>query len=120
VESVYPTLVFTTEERQAYIENLRQELHEFIGAAAQGIKASEVLQESLNLGNGIVAHAEKTKADLIIVGNKGRTNLRYVLLGSTAERLLTRLPCSLLVVKPHVEHCPALVVPGNDPAQEKP
>ena len=38
------------------------------------------------------------------MGGKGRTNLRYVLLGSTAERLLTRLPCSLLIVKLPVEN----------------
>jgi nucleotide-binding universal stress UspA family protein len=57
----------------------------------------------MNYGNGIAAHAEEVKADLIIVGHKGRTNLRYVLLGSTAERLLTQLPCSMLVVKPSTE-----------------
>jgi nucleotide-binding universal stress UspA family protein len=33
------------------------------------------------------------------MGNKGRTNLRYLLLGSTAERLLTELPCSVLCVR---------------------
>ena len=84
------------------MQGLRRELHEFVTEAAQGIKASEVLRESLNYGNGIAAHAEEVKADLIIVGGKGRTNLRYMLMGSTAERLLTRLPCSLLVVRPPV------------------
>lgn len=49
---------------------------------------------------GIVAHARQTAADLIVIGRKGSTNLRYVLLGSTAEQLLTILPTALLVVKP--------------------
>lgn len=97
-----PTVVFTPAERQTLIEGLRHELHDFVKDAAEGIQAGEVLVESLNYGNGIVAHAEEAKADLIIVGGKGRTNLRYVLMGSTAERLLTRLPCSVLVVKPDV------------------
>jgi universal stress protein E len=99
----HPTVVFTPAERKTLIEGLRRELHEFVSETAQGIQSNEVLQESLNYSNGIVAHAEEVKADLIIVGSKGRTNLRYVLMGSTAERLLTRLPCSVLVVRPPVE-----------------
>ena len=98
----HPTVVFIPAERQSFIEGLRRELHEFVRETAQGIQSTEVLRESINYGNGIVEHAEEAKADLIIVGSKGRTNLRYVLMGSTAERLLTRLPCSVLVVKPPV------------------
>ncbi|MCF7786852.1 MAG: universal stress protein [Prosthecobacter sp.] len=104
VESVYPSLVFTENEREAHIKNLRQGLHDFIGAAAEGITAGEVLHEAMNYGNGIAAHAQECKADLIIMGGKGRTNLRYMLMGSTAERLLTRLPCSILIVKPTLEN----------------
>ncbi len=99
-----PALVYTPEEREACIQRLRGELHEFVGKAVQGIESAEVLHEAPNHGNGIVAHAQEALADLIIVGGKGRTNLHYVLLGSTAERLLTRLPCSLLVVKLPVEN----------------
>jgi len=103
VESVYPSLVFTENERQAHMKNLRQGLHDFIGPAAEGIHATEVLHESMNYAAGITAHAQECKADLIIMGGKGRTNLRYMLMGSTAERLLTRLPCSILIVKPALE-----------------
>jgi len=99
-----PALVYTPEEREACIQRLRGDLHEFVGTAAHGIESAEVLHEAPSHGNGIVAHAQAALADLIIVGGKGRTNLHYVLLGSTAERLLTRLPCSLLVVKLPVEN----------------
>jgi nucleotide-binding universal stress UspA family protein len=34
------------------------------------------------------------------MGAKGQTNLKYVLLGSTVERLLKEIPCSVLVVRP--------------------
>ena len=34
------------------------------------------------------------------LGTKGRSNLGYVLLGSTVERLLREIPCSALVVRP--------------------
>jgi nucleotide-binding universal stress UspA family protein len=88
------------EERQ---QVLRDTLTQFVSETAPDIKSNEVLVNALNYGNGITAYALEAKADLIVVGNKGRTNLRYVLLGSTAERLLTKLPCSLLVVKPTLE-----------------
>ena len=99
-----PTIMYTPEDRETFIRGLRKELHEFVNEAAQGIQSAEVLHEAFSHGNGIVAHAQEVHADLIIIGGKGRTNLRYVLLGSTAERLLTRLPCSLLVVKLPVEN----------------
>jgi len=95
-----PVMAATPEQRAAYTDNLQRELHDFVHKAAQGIESQEILHEAANYGDGIVEHGEKAGADLIIVGAKGRTNLSYVLLGSTAERLLTRLPCSLLVVKP--------------------
>ena len=39
-------------------------------------------------------------APLVVIGTKGKSNLKYVLLGSTAERLLRDLPASVLAVKP--------------------
>ena len=74
-------------------------LTEFVKEEAQGIDFSEVLMNKPNYANGIVLHAMYSNADLIVIGAKGRTNLGYVLLGSTAERLLRDLPCSLLIVK---------------------
>ncbi len=82
---------------------IQTQLHDFVKAAAQGVNTHEVLHEDSNLGRGIADHAQQVAADLIILGALGRTNLRYLLLGSTAERVLTRLPCSVLVVKPQGE-----------------
>ena len=47
-----------------------------------------------------IAHeARETDADLIVVGTHGRTGLARMLLGSTAEALLRKAPCQVLVVK---------------------
>lgn len=43
--------------------------------------------------------AEDTRADLIVLGTHGRTGLRHILLGSTAERVLTMAPCPVLTVR---------------------
>ena len=85
------------------IKGLGAELHTFVEKEGQGIEASEVLQEDSSVGRGVVNHARDADADLIVIGALGRTNLRYLFLGSTAERVLTHLPCSVLVVKPAAE-----------------
>jgi universal stress protein E len=51
-------------------------------------------------GHGIAEYCRNVGADLVILGAKGQTNLKYVLLGSTVERLMKEIPCSALVVRP--------------------
>jgi len=43
--------------------------------------------------------AQEVHADLIVLGTHGRTGLRHVLLGSTAERVLTMAPCPVLAIR---------------------
>ncbi len=46
--------------------------------------------------------AQKSEADLIVVGTHGRSGLARLLLGSTTESLLRKAPCRVLVAKhPH-------------------
>lgn len=37
-------------------------------------------------GHGIAEYCRSVDADLVVLGNRGRTTLKYILLGSTAER----------------------------------
>lgn len=43
---------------------------------------------------------EDEKVDLVVMGAVSRRGLDRVFLGSTAERVLDRLPCDLLIIKP--------------------
>jgi nucleotide-binding universal stress UspA family protein len=43
--------------------------------------------------------AEETKADLIVVGNKGMTGARRFLLGSVPNNISHHAPCSVIVVR---------------------
>ena len=43
--------------------------------------------------------AEKRAADLVVLGAVSRSALQRIFVGSTAERVLDRLPCDLLIVK---------------------
>jgi nucleotide-binding universal stress UspA family protein len=46
----------------------------------------------------IVARAEESDADLIVVGTHGRTGLRHALVGSVAERVVRHAGCRVLTV----------------------
>lgn len=43
--------------------------------------------------------AEQTKADLIVVGNKGMTGARRYLLGSVPNNVSHHAPCSVIIVR---------------------
>ena len=40
-------------------------------------------------------------ANLIVMGTRGLTGLKHVLIGSTAEKVVRKAPCPVLVLKPH-------------------
>jgi nucleotide-binding universal stress UspA family protein len=48
---------------------------------------------------GILTVAEDTKADLIVVGNKGMTGARRFLLGSVPNNVSHHAPCSVIIVR---------------------
>ncbi len=50
-------------------------------------------------GEALAEAAEKSEADMIIVGSHGRTGFRRVLLGSVAERVVRLATCPVLVVR---------------------
>ena len=47
----------------------------------------------------ILEYAEENKMDLIVMGTKGRTGFKKLLLGSTASSVLTYSHCTVMVVK---------------------
>jgi nucleotide-binding universal stress UspA family protein len=86
-----------------YIEPVRQEARRRLEkardeVAGQGIAVKAHLTES-PAASGIVRVAEEVGADLIVMGTRGNTGLKHLLLGSVAERTLRTAPCSVLTVK---------------------
>jgi nucleotide-binding universal stress UspA family protein len=47
----------------------------------------------------IVAEAEQLSVDLIVMGTRGHTGVKHVLLGSVAERVVRTATCPVLTVK---------------------
>lgn len=68
-----------------------------------GIELSRALREG-KVEDRIVEVADEVVPDLVVIGSAGRTGLRRLLGGkNTAEKLLRKMPCSLLAVPP-VKH----------------
>jgi nucleotide-binding universal stress UspA family protein len=54
----------------------------------------------MNIRETILEHVQETQADLVVVGTRGKTGLREMLIGTTAEKIVANAPCSILAVKP--------------------
>lgn len=64
------------------------------------LKATYHGQQSPNHAEGIIAFAQTHGCDLVVLGTRGKWNLRDHIFGSTAERVARDCPCSVLAVKP--------------------
>lgn len=93
-------------ESEAFEEAIQASFkeHERIAAAAAAeLSAAGLLAESL-VPNGdpaqeLVRAAEQFKADLIVMGTRGKTGFERLLLGSVARKVVQRAHCSVLVLR---------------------
>lgn len=69
-------------------------------AKDEGIEArGAVLKEQQGVAAAIIHRAEDEGVDLIVIGSRGSTGLRRVLLGSVAKDVVERAHCPVLVVR---------------------
>ncbi len=93
----------TPEDQQQYSDSLSERLQEALQPFETEIRALQVetnVVENARESDGIVQFVESAEADLVVVGTRGRTGVRAVLLGTVAERIVRESPCSVLAVKP--------------------
>ena len=67
-------------------------------AANAGVEV-QIFARQGDPADAILDVAEETKADLIIVGNKGMTGARRFLLGSVPNKVSHHAPCSVLIIR---------------------
>lgn len=63
-----------------------------------GLTISTVISEGDSV-RAMVDYAKKTRADLLVIGDKGHSSIWGALLGSTAEKIVRDAPCSVLIVR---------------------
>jgi nucleotide-binding universal stress UspA family protein len=59
----------------------------------------QIIEESGSVIRAILEYAENEKTDLIIVGTRGNSKVKKLLIGSVAEGVVTYAHCPVLVVK---------------------
>lgn len=91
----YPPTVLDTAD-----ETIRQRVQERLNllASTAGVPVEVHVREGQPY-NEIAAAAREFEVDLIIIPTHGRTGLKHVLLGSTAERVVRHAPCPVLTVR---------------------
>jgi nucleotide-binding universal stress UspA family protein len=62
------------------------------------LSARAVLTVSSSPALAIVEYAKRSKADLILMGTRGRGGVAHLLMGSVAERVLRIAPCPVLTL----------------------
>jgi nucleotide-binding universal stress UspA family protein len=95
---------FGSRRTQALLDQQRQlareQMEELITEAHLESSLAGTHLPAGNPAPAILALAEELEADLVVLGSSGRKGLAGILIGSTAEAIVTRVARSVAVVKP--------------------
>ena len=98
-------LELSASERDRLLESMKKRGEELLAKATELIKSLGVNQVNTVLATApspaqeIVAFAEREKADLIIIGSRGRNATQRFHIGSVAANVVSHTPCCVYVVK---------------------
>lgn len=88
-------------------QDIQQNLKEKLEKLASSLKEEYDLPQidceviaSHSIHRGIWQSLKEMEADLVVLGTRGRTGFKSLLLGTTAEGLINHTPCSALTLKP--------------------
>jgi nucleotide-binding universal stress UspA family protein len=98
-----PTPQAAPDYQKQYRDALQRSLETFSApllSAAGPLDVRHELFDHQGHGAGITEYVRRGGGELVVLGTRGRTNLRDLLLGSTAERVVRDAPCSILAVRP--------------------
>lgn len=85
------------------LAELEKELVEFLDPLRRSfpsLNIESVIVQKPSGAAGICEFLKEERAELAVVGTRGRTGFKSLLLGTTAERVIHQCPCSVLAVKP--------------------
>ena len=88
-----------------YIQEAKKQTDEWFSqverkAAKEGVKVtSETIFNLPSVAESIINYASEQKADLIIMGTRGRSGLKRLVLGSVASAVVAHASCPVLVVR---------------------
>jgi universal stress protein A len=87
----------------ALMRDARNSAKEMLQADSDKVHAAHIVVRThlteVPAAGAIARVAEEVGADLLVVGTRGHSGLKHILMGSVAERTIREAPCSVLVVK---------------------
>jgi universal stress protein E len=98
---------YLAEQRTQAKKRLHEQLARVAGPTHQIGVEIHVVEGSAD--EEILKAIDKLKIDMVVMGTAARTGLQRMMLGNTAERLISHLRCSLIAVKPPGFCCPIAV-----------
>lgn len=101
---VAPSMGALDEMPPAVTDKLLAEAQEVVDRAKEnlkdhGLEADAHISQGVSPAEAIVDYAQEYGFDLVVVGNKGKSNLERFIMGSVAERVAAHAPCSVWIVK---------------------
>ena len=94
----YPTVVPLSIDQAEYARRSRALFERLVDKTAPSVMPADRVNREGPADEGIAEEAVAWEADVTVVGSHGKGWVDRMLIGSTTERLLNRLPTSLLVV----------------------
>jgi nucleotide-binding universal stress UspA family protein len=87
-------------QAQAYFIKITEKLHDNENRNKENIlRIKTEIIASLRIADALVSYAKDKRIDLIIIGTRGRSKLKGMLLGSVASDVVRYAHCPVLVVK---------------------
>jgi nucleotide-binding universal stress UspA family protein len=94
---------------QSYLNEYKKETEKWFKEIINNMKDRQILTDKkiktdvittpFSIAASILNYAEERNADLIVIGTKGKSGLKKMLLGSVASDIVTYSYCPVLVIK---------------------
>ena len=92
-----PHIIEIRQQAKQHLDKIKQKLSDQ-GYDDKIQMRTEIISSVTTVG-GIVNFAERENIDLIVIGTRGRSGFKKLLLGSVASGVVTYAHCSVMVVK---------------------